>query len=172
MLVSVFSFLIVMLMKHCSVLMGLGHQMDMAFVDMYGHIQNRVCRILGLLWFSHEINIFLLFNAKLEWLDNVSGLYLLIFPSFFLVSRVWDISSDTSPRFTFAEGHGNEADFLGFLQKLVPHRSLTLPFQSFHFWLRICGDIQNRKTTPDSASWRLSDSASRGVSDSPTWQVG
>jgi hypothetical protein len=24
------------------------------------------------------------------------------------------------------KGHGNEADFLGFLQKLVPHRSLTL----------------------------------------------
>jgi hypothetical protein len=28
------------------------------------------------------------------------------------------------------KGHGNEADFLGFLQKLVPHRSLTLPFDS------------------------------------------
>jgi hypothetical protein len=25
------------------------------------------------------------------------------------------------------KGHGNEADFLGFLQKLVPPRSLTLP---------------------------------------------
>ncbi len=25
------------------------------------------------------------------------------------------------------KGHGNEADFLGFLQKLVPHESLTLP---------------------------------------------
>jgi hypothetical protein len=39
------------------------------------------------------------------------------------------------------EGHGNEADFLGFLQKLVPHESLTLPFGPFRFWLRICGDI-------------------------------
>jgi len=29
------------------------------------------------------------------------------------------------------KGHGNEADFLGFLQKLVPHRSLTLPFEPF-----------------------------------------
>ena len=28
----------------------------------------------------------------------------------------------------FVKGHGNEADFLGFLQKLVPHESLTLPF--------------------------------------------
>ncbi len=25
------------------------------------------------------------------------------------------------------KGHGNEADFLGFLQKLGPHRFLTLP---------------------------------------------
>jgi hypothetical protein len=29
------------------------------------------------------------------------------------------------------KGQGNEADFLGFLQKLVPHRSLTLPFEPF-----------------------------------------
>ncbi len=35
------------------------------------------------------------------------------------------------------KGHGNEAEFLGFLQKLVPHRSLTLPFEPFQFWLRI-----------------------------------
>jgi hypothetical protein len=31
----------------------------------------------------------------------------------------------------YIKGHDNEADFLGFLQKLVPHRSLTLPFQPF-----------------------------------------
>ena len=37
------------------------------------------------------------------------------------------------------KGHGNEADFLGFLQKLVPHRSLTLPFERFRFWLRTPG---------------------------------
>ncbi len=73
------------------------------------------------------------------------------------------------------KGHGNEADFLGFLQKLVPHRSLTLPFEPFRFRLQIRGDILNRKTTPrlgDSASRRLSDSASRGVDDSPTLRVG
>ncbi len=29
------------------------------------------------------------------------------------------------------KGHSNEADFLGFLHKLVPHRSLTLPFEQF-----------------------------------------
>ncbi len=29
------------------------------------------------------------------------------------------------------KGHGNEADFLGILQKLVPRRSLTLPFEPF-----------------------------------------
>ncbi len=54
------------------------------------------------------------------------------------------------------KGHGNEADFLGFLQKLVPHRSLILPFEPFRFWLRIRGDIRNQKTTP-----RLGDSGSR-----------
>ncbi len=79
------------------------------------------------------------------------------------------------------KGHGNEADFLGFLQKLGPHRSLTLPFEPFRFWLRIRGDIRNRKKQlPDSASRRigesanrrLSDSVSRGVADSPTWRVG
>ncbi len=55
-------------------------------------------------------------------------------------------------------GHGNEADFLGFLQKLVPHRSLTLPFEPFRFWLRIRGDIRNRKMT-----LRLGESGSRLV---------
>ncbi len=39
--------------------------------------------------------------------------------------------------------YGNEADSLGILQKLVPHRSLTLPFELFRFWLRIRGDIRN-----------------------------
>ncbi len=46
------------------------------------------------------------------------------------------------------KGHGNEAEFLGFLQKSVRHRSLTLHFEPFRFWLRIRGDIRNRKTTP------------------------
>jgi hypothetical protein len=85
--------------------------------------------------------------------------------------------------FLWLKLHGNEADFLGFLQKLVPHRSLTLPFEPFRFWLQIRGDIRNRKTTPrlgesatpqldESGSRRLSDSASRGVANSPTRQVG
>ncbi len=51
------------------------------------------------------------------------------------------------------KGHGNEADFLGFLHKSVPHESLTLPFEPFQFWLRIRGDIEKR----------LPDSLSRGV---------
>ncbi len=77
------------------------------------------------------------------------------------------------------KGHGNEADFLGFLQKLGLHRSLTLPFELFRFWLRIRGDIRNRKTTPrlaESGSWWLSDLASRGVGfwmfKRKTWRVG
>jgi hypothetical protein len=49
--------------------------------------------------------------------------------------------------FLCLKGHGNEADFLGFLQKSVPHESLTLPFVPFRIWLRIRKDIHNRKTT-------------------------
>jgi hypothetical protein len=64
------------------------------------------------------------------------------------------------------KGHGNEADFLGFLQKLGPHRSLTLSFEPFRFWLRIRGDIRNRKYSPtrqvgESATLRLGESGSR-----------
>ncbi len=67
---------------------------------------------------------------------------------------------------TILKGHGNEADFLGLLRKLVPHRSLTLPFEPFRFWLRIRGDIRNRKMTPtrrtgESMTRRLGESGSR-----------
>jgi hypothetical protein len=48
------------------------------------------------------------------------------------------------------------ADFLGFLQKSVRHRFLTLNVEPFRFGLRIRGDIRNRKTTP-----RLAESGSR-----------
>ncbi len=62
------------------------------------------------------------------------------------------------------KGHGNEADFLGFLQKLVPHRSLTLPFEPFRFWLRIRRDIVFviEKRLPGSAGWGVA-MVSRGV---------
>ncbi len=50
------------------------------------------------------------------------------------------------------KGHGNEADFLGALHKSVRHRSLTLHFEPFRFWLRIRGDIRNQKRLPDSPS--------------------
>ncbi len=84
------------------------------------------------------------------------------------------------------KGHGNEADFLGFFQKLVPRESLTLPFGPFLFWLRIRGDNRIRKTTPhchryresttlrigDTGSCRLPVSLSRGVDDSPHHQYG
>jgi hypothetical protein len=33
----------------------------------------------------------------------------------------------------YLKGHGNEADFLGFLHKSVRHRSLTLHFEPFRF---------------------------------------
>jgi hypothetical protein len=32
-------------------------------------------------------------------------------------------------------GHGNEADFLGFLHKSVTHEHLTAPFKPFRFLL-------------------------------------
>jgi hypothetical protein len=69
----------------------------------------------------------------------------------------------------FLKGHGNEADFLGFLQKLVPNESLTLPFEPFRFWLRIRGDIHIQKRLPaitDTGSRRLRVSVIRGVADS------
>jgi hypothetical protein len=34
---------------------------------------------------------------------------------------------------TLLKGHGNETDFLGFLQKSVPRESLTLHFEPFRF---------------------------------------
>jgi hypothetical protein len=78
-----------------------------------------------------------------------------------------------------------EADFLGFLQKLVSHRSLTLPFEPFGFWLRIRWDIRNRKTTRrrrvgdsptrrvrESATFRLDESGSRWLADLASRRVG
>jgi hypothetical protein len=58
------------------------------------------------------------------------------------------------------KGHGNEADFLGFLQKLGPHRSLTLPFSRSAFGFEFAEIFVIKK--------RLPDSVSRGVGDSPT----
>ncbi len=43
------------------------------------------------------------------------------------------------------KGHGNQPNFLGFLQKSVPHESLTLHFKPLRFSLRIRGDIRNRQ---------------------------
>jgi hypothetical protein len=79
------------------------------------------------------------------------------------------VASTTEPKFgNLLKGHGNETDFLGFLQKLVPHESLTLPFGLFRFWLRIRGDIRIQKITiTDMGSCRLPVSLSRGVDDSP-----
>ncbi len=57
---------------------------------------------------------------------------------------------------TGLKGTWQRADFLGFLQKSVRHRFLSLNFEPFRFGLRISGDIRNRKTTP-----RLAESGSR-----------
>jgi hypothetical protein len=77
--------------------------------------------------------------------------------------------------------------FRGLLHKSVQHRSLTLPFEPYRFWIRICRDIHNWKMTlqlgesgsrrlaesgsrrlTKSGSRRLSDLLSRGVADSLT----
>jgi hypothetical protein len=68
------------------------------------------------------------------------------------------------------KGYGNEADFLGFLQKSVPLESLTLPFEPFRIWLRIRGDIGdngNPKTTLP-----LAELGSRRVGESMTPRFG
>ncbi len=62
------------------------------------------------------------------------------------------------------KGHGNEADFLGFLHESVRQRSLTLHFEPFRFWRQIRGDNSNRKTTP-----QLAESGSRRLSESPSF---
>ncbi len=51
-----------------------------------------------------------------------------------------------------------------FSHNLGQHRSLTLPFEPFRFWLRIRGDIHNQNWLPDSAS--------QGIAGSPYWWVG
>jgi hypothetical protein len=38
-----------------------------------------------------------------------------------------------APTWLLLKGHGNEADFLGFLHKSVRHRSLVLHFEPFLF---------------------------------------
>ncbi len=49
----------------------------------------------------------------------------------------------------FIKGTWQWGGFSGFfLQKLVPHRSLTQPFEPLRFWLWIRGDIRNWKTNP------------------------
>jgi hypothetical protein len=75
---------------------------------------------------------------------------------FYSECRVYYITETNKDIMGNLKGHGNEADFLGFLHKPVWHRSLTLRFEPFRFWLRIRRDIRNRKTTP-----RLAESGSQ-----------
>ncbi len=74
------------------------------------------------------------------------------------------------------KGHDNEADFLGFLHKLVPCESLPLPFEPSRFWLCIHGYICNKKTNRriwESAIDCLKEnSPRRWVGESSTPQLG
>ncbi len=95
-------------------------------------------------------------------LDSVN-LYSISFISVFFTGKI------------LLKRHGNEAGFLGFLQKWGPHWSLTLPFEPFRLWLRIRGDIRSRKTTPrlgESANGWLGESGSRQLPDLPSRRVG
>jgi hypothetical protein len=70
------------------------------------------------------------------------------------------------------KGHGNEADFRGFLQKSVPHESLTLTFEPFRIWLRIAEIFVIEKRISDSPSresrrlLHFGESVSRRLTDS------
>jgi hypothetical protein len=78
------------------------------------------------------------------------------------------------------KGHGNEADFLGFLKKLVLIDPLHYLSSRSAFGFEFAEIFVIEKRLPDSASRRigdspnrrLSESASRGVADSPTRRVG
>jgi hypothetical protein len=91
-----------------------------------------------------------------------------------LLKRCRDRSLTAATNYISLKGtwhDGNEADFLGFLQKLVPHRSLTLPFEPFRFWLRIRGDIRNRKTGGDSPTHRVGESLTLQLGESGSWRL-
>ncbi len=74
--------------------------------------------------------------------------------------------------YIYVKGTWQWGRFSGVLQKLIPHRSLTLPFELFQFWLQIRGDIHNRKRTPRLDNRQLSDTASRRVGESLTLWLG
>jgi hypothetical protein len=74
-------------------------------------------------------------------------------------------SSIVGPASTCLKGHGNEADFLGFLQKLVPHESLTLPFRAVPI---LASNLQRYLYSKNESPL----SPIRGVADSPYRWVG
>jgi hypothetical protein len=59
------------------------------------------------------------------------------------------------------KGHGNEADFLGFLHKPVRHRSITLRFEPFEFGFEFVEIFEIEKRLPDSPSWGVDKNAYR-----------
>ncbi len=62
--------------------------------------------------------------------------------------------------------------FSGVFQKLVPHESLTQPFERFRFWLRIRGDIHIQKNdSPLSPIRGVADSAYQWYGESPTPRI-
>jgi hypothetical protein len=63
------------------------------------------------------------------------------------------------------KGHGNEADFLGFLQKLVPHRSLALNSRRYSLSKN---DSPTRPVGESAFEGSKENSVSRRVFDSPT----
>ncbi len=64
------------------------------------------------------------------------------------------------------KGHGNEADFLGFLQKLGPHRSLDYLLSRSAFGFEFAEIFVIEKQLPDLANPRIGDSPTRRVGES------
>jgi len=109
----------------------------------------KIRKLEGKIKMKYSKKIFHIYKSRTIYIDCTSVQFVILLWRGFIL---WKFSS------WMLKGHGNEADFLGFLQKLGPHRSLTLPFEPFRFWIRIRGDIRNRKTTPrlaESGSWLL-----------------
>jgi hypothetical protein len=114
-------------------------------------------------------------RKTIAWRNKILGLFLIERRFYFQMLKCECVPflRNTVKNETQLKGHDNEADFLGILQKFVPHRSLTLPFEPFWFFLAwIRGDIRDRKTTPrlgELANRRIGESA---LSDSASRRVG
>ncbi len=76
---------------------------------------------------------------------------------FFVKEQNYRVCTLYSSILLLLKGHGNEADFPGFLHKLDPHRSLTLPFEPFDFGFEFAEIFVIEKWLGESGSRQLID---------------